>query len=252
MSKFEEKTVAVDKSGMSEDRVAPEKRNDLPPASISSTGSIGEGLTMNDLSISSIVSVENGQPCTTSLKVAEVFEKQHRHVMEAIRTLDIPDEYRQSNFRQTVYERPNPSGGKPIPTPMYLITRDGFTLLAMGFTGKKAMQFKLAYIEAFNAMEKAIKEARIGMIPEEYAIARSEQLIRENERLRYQYEFARNFLPLGNPGDINKNGEAKTSFRRGYYCAGKGRSITALVERANQPGLFDEIELRQIGTGAAR
>jgi len=46
---------------------------------------------------------------------------------------------------------------------MYLITRDGFMLLAMGFTGKKAMQFKLAYIEAFNQMEQELKEGLAGI-----------------------------------------------------------------------------------------
>ena len=73
-----------------------------------------------------------------------------------------------------------------------------------------------------------------------------EPVIRENERLKFKYEFARHFLPSGNPGDKNVNGKAKTRYRRGYYCAGKGRSITALVERDNQPGLFDEIELKKL------
>jgi Rha family phage regulatory protein len=104
-----------------------------------------------------LVQMIDGKAVTTSRKVAEVFEKQHKHVLETIRNLEIPETYREPNFRLTVYEQPNPSGGKPIQQPEYLITRDGFTILAMGFTGKKAMQFKIAYIEAFNEMEKTLK-----------------------------------------------------------------------------------------------
>ena len=71
-------------------------------------------------------------------------------------------------------------------------------------------------------------------------------IIRENERLRARLEFAFHFLPKGKPGEINENGEKKTQFRRGYYTAGKGRSVTALIERIEQPGLFDAVELKQI------
>ena len=72
-------------------------------------------------------------------------------------------------------------------------------------------------------------------------------VIRENERLRLQLNFARNFLPLGNPGELNEQGVPKTQFRRGYYTSGKGKSITALIDRIEQPGLFDEIELQKLG-----
>ena len=107
---------------------------------------------------SELVKIVNGQIVTTSRKVAEVFEKQHKVVLRAIRDLEISEDYRERNFAPTVYEQPNPSGGKPIQRPEYLITKDGFVLLAMGFTGKKAMQFKIAYIEAFNAMEEQLKQ----------------------------------------------------------------------------------------------
>lgn len=71
-------------------------------------------------------------------------------------------------------------------------------------------------------------------------------VIRENERLRARLEFAIHFLPHGKPGELNENGEHKTQFRRGYYTAGKGRSVTALIERVEQPGLFDAVELKQL------
>ncbi len=111
--------------------------------------------------LANVVTVENGHPVTTSLKVAEVFGKQHAHVLRAIRELEVPDDFRASNFG--LAEFADAQGKK---RPMFHITRDGFTLLAMGFTGKEAMQFKIAYIEAFNAMEREIsasrRERRIG------------------------------------------------------------------------------------------
>lgn len=89
-----------------------------------------------------------GRPCTTSLNVAEVFGKEHRHVIRAIESLEVPEEFSQPNFGRTSY-----LDSQNKPRPMYHLTKDGFTLLAMGFTGKAAMKFKLAYIAAFNAME---------------------------------------------------------------------------------------------------
>ena len=88
--------------------------------------------------------------------VAEVFEKNHQHVMEAIRRLISEDsgyssDFRQSNFRQSFYI--NEQNKKQ---PCYVMTRDGFTALVMGFTGKKADQFKEAYIKRFNEMEEQI------------------------------------------------------------------------------------------------
>jgi len=102
--------------------------------------------------LANAVAVYDGQPCTTSLKIAEVFGKQHRNVLQAIRDLEAPEDFVQLNFKRYTYTAAN---GKA--NPAYQITRDGFTLLAMGFTGKAAMRFKVAYIEAFNAMERQLK-----------------------------------------------------------------------------------------------
>ena len=103
----------------------------------------------NDLGI---YTSENNRLVVSSRKVAEVFEKQHKHVMESIRELDCEEEFNESNFRPVEY-----CDAKGEMRPEYLITRDGFTLLAMGFTGAKAMQWKIKYIEAFNAMEEQLK-----------------------------------------------------------------------------------------------
>jgi Rha family phage regulatory protein len=107
---------------------------------------------------SPIVTIINNHAATTSLDVARVFEKNHKHVTESIRKLkiEIPNDIHMSNFRHVEIIEENAIGGK-VDKSYYEITKDGFILLAMGFTGKKALQFKLAYIEKFNAMERTIK-----------------------------------------------------------------------------------------------
>ena len=96
-----------------------------------------------------LVQINNGQAVTSSLQVAEYFGKKHQHVMEKVRALlaEIPSDWGVSNFRQSSYF--NLQGKEQ---PCYEMTKDGFTLLAMGFTGKKAMEFKIDYINAFNEM----------------------------------------------------------------------------------------------------
>lgn len=89
---------------------------------------------------------------TTSLKIAEKFGKEHAHVLRDIRDMECSDTFRESNFGLSSYKS---SQGKILP--MYEVTRDGFTLLAMGYTGKEAMKFKEDYINAFNAMESELK-----------------------------------------------------------------------------------------------
>lgn len=107
--------------------------------------------------ISNAVTVSNGQVTTTSLKISEVFSKKHCDVLRAVESLQIPDTFRKRNFASAEYTAQN-GIGKTIKYPMYHITRDGFTILVMGFTGAKAMQFKIAYLEEFNRMEAKLRE----------------------------------------------------------------------------------------------
>jgi Rha family phage regulatory protein len=99
--------------------------------------------------------VIDGSVTTTSQQVAAHFGKRHADVMRAIRKMEIPSEDRERNFALTFVEVAGPNGAMRK-DPSYRITRDGFTLLAMGFTGKEAMQWKLAYLAAFNKMEKEL------------------------------------------------------------------------------------------------
>lgn len=96
--------------------------------------------------------IENEQPVTTSRNIAEVFGRKHQHVLEAIDNLTVENSTVKNMFVEDVYT--NTRGRKYR---QVLMNRDGFTLLAMGFTGRKAVQFKIAYIEQFNKMEETIK-----------------------------------------------------------------------------------------------
>lgn len=94
-----------------------------------------------------------GKPVVSSRYVAQVFEKEHKNVLESIRNIIesksvMGEEFGRLNFRPSSYKNAQNKN-----QPEYLLTRDGFTILVMGFTGEKAMEFKIAYINRFNDME---------------------------------------------------------------------------------------------------
>ncbi|HAK5377514.1 TPA: Rha family transcriptional regulator, partial [Salmonella enterica] len=93
--------------------------------------------------------VIDGKVVTSSLAVADYFIKRHDNVIQKIKNLECSSKFAALNFKESEYT--DVSGRK---LPCYNITRDGFAFLAMGFTGKRAAQFKEAYINAFNQMEK--------------------------------------------------------------------------------------------------
>lgn len=103
-----------------------------------------------------LVFIENGQAVTNSLKVSQVFEKEHRRVLQDIRKLECSEYFRQHNFVQSSYVNLQ---NKELP--MYYMSKKGFTLLAMGYTGKEAMKFKEAYIEQFEKMEEKLRQPRV-------------------------------------------------------------------------------------------
>lgn len=117
----------------------------------------------------------------SSLDIAETFEKEHRRVLQDIRELQCSDEFRQHNFVQSEYV--NSQNRKQ---PMFLVTRDGFTILAMGYTGEKAMKFKEAYINQFNAMEELLKGKLVERekgIAVRQSLTKAIQQSNENERM---------------------------------------------------------------------
>ena len=96
----------------------------------------------------------NDQAMTSSLLVAKEFGKAHAKVMRDIENLNCSDEFRLANFGDSSFK--NEQGRE---FPMVTMTKDGFSFLVMGYTGKKAARFKEAYINAFNKMELEIRSS---------------------------------------------------------------------------------------------
>lgn len=126
------------------------------------------------------VRVRDGRVVTTSRAVAEAFGKQHKNVLRIIQDLDFSLEFNRLNFAPVDY-----LDKKGERQPLYEISKDGFVLLVMGFTGPRAAQFKIAYIEAFNAMERRLQQDYPALIEAMHA-----ELLRANplwaRLVRYQ------------------------------------------------------------------
>lgn len=107
-----------------------------------------------ELSLQQVVyKTDKGTPVTDSVKVAQVFGKMHKNVLKSIRNLTAQNLAAKSWFHEITY-----IDGRGQTQPMFLMNRDGFSLLAMSLTGEKALQFKVGFIQQFDAMEKALKE----------------------------------------------------------------------------------------------
>ena len=138
-----------------------------------------------------LVIMQNKQAVTTSLKVAEVFGKRHDNVMKSIKSLiaenSTPNFLGVGNmFVESTY-----LNKQKHEQPMFYMNRDGFTLLAMGFTGKKAMQFKLKYIDAFNKMESIVKKENQFAMPQTFGealqLAADQQKLIEKNQPKVEY-----------------------------------------------------------------
>ena len=159
----------------------------------------------------------------TSLDVAETFEKEHKRVLQDIRELKCSEDFRQHNFVQSEY-----LNEQKHKQPMYYSTRDGFTLLAMGYNGEKAMKFKEAYIRQFNAMEKVLKEKleeRAKGIVLRQTFTKSIQMSAENERMHghaystytdiiYKVVFGKNAKQLREEYEISKTENLRDRFSK--------------------------------------
>ena len=127
-----------------------------------------------------LVKIENSQAVTNSLLVAEKFNKNHRDVIRSIR--DLLSSAQNCAVLQMFFESSyKASNGKT--NPMYMMNRDGFSLLVMGFTGEKALKFKLDFINAFSEMEKTLNS-------DDYILMRSRQIL-ENKVAQLEYKSAK-------------------------------------------------------------
>lgn len=161
----------------------------------------------------------------SSLDVAETFQKDHKHVLEDIRTIssNLSTAEFSALFNLCTYKASN---GKN--NPMYEMSKDGFTLLAMGYTGEKAMKFKLAYINQFNAMEKELigkQKERAKGIAVRQALTDTIARVKENERMHghaysnytnliYKILFGKNASQLREQFNIGKCDELRECFSK--------------------------------------
>lgn len=112
-----------------------------------------------------LVKIENGKPMTTSVAVADYFERPHNDVMKSIRGIltEVSEGFSLGNFSQSTYRN---SRGQT--QPCYLMTKSGFAMTALGFTGKKAIQFREAYIRRFDEMEAKLRDREIKRLEGQY------------------------------------------------------------------------------------
>ena len=151
---------------------------------------------MNDLKAlensEQLVRIENKQIVTDSRNIAGHFGKAHGDVLKSIDNL-----VRENSLTKNMFlEQSREYHGRNFR--YYLMNRDGFSLLVMGFTGKKALGWKLKYIEAFNAMEEELTNKKTMVIPKDYPSAlralaneyeRSQKLLAENKYMFPKAEF---------------------------------------------------------------
>lgn len=200
-----------------------------------------------------LVIMHNKQAVTTSLRVAEVFGKDHKHVLETISNL-AAEKSAAKFFAEATYD----NRGKQYP--MYYMNRDGFTLLAMGFTGKKALQFKIKYIQAFNSMETQIRTGYA--IPGSYAEAlklaanQAEKIERQKQTIAIQAPKAlfadavatsHTTILVGDLAKVIKQNGVDIGAKRlfawlreqGYLIKRIGADYNSPTQRAMELGLFE-------------
>ena len=110
-----------------------------------------------DVDLRHYISVKENQLYTPSTRIAEVFEKEHRNVLRAIRSIECSSYFTALNFELSEF---TDTTGRKLP--MYNVTKDGFMFLVMGFTGKQAAAIKEAYINAFNQMADTLQSSQYG------------------------------------------------------------------------------------------
>lgn len=166
------------------------------------------------------VTLWKGEARVSSMDVAKHFEKEHKNVIRDVRELDCSPDFNRLNFEPV--ERKDAKGEL---RPYYMMTRDGFTFLVMGYTGKKAAAFKEAYIKAFNAMEEIIRghSDRVVEIEVDHEAERLE-LLRRNLALLEGMKKPEPILTKG-PEKLPESAPRKSSRRAGDTSV-KSRSAT--------------------------
>lgn len=175
-----------------------------------------------------ILSTQNGEPVASSRQIAESFGKEHKHVLDAVKNLVAENSAAKSMFYETTFE----NRGKQYP--MYLMNRDGFTLLAMGFTGKAALEWKLKYIAAFNEMEKKLNAPQMPKLSKEM-----QALFLLDDRTQKQ-EQRLTALENTMTVDYNQQRVLRKSISRSVICALGDESAPAYIDNHVRSKVYSE------------
>ncbi|BAP85988.1 phage antirepressor protein [Paucilactobacillus hokkaidonensis JCM 18461] len=200
---------------------------------------------MNDLVI-----MKEQQAVTSSLQVSETFGKNHQHILEAIDNLTVENSTVKNMFSESLYTNSRGRQYRQI-----FMNRDGFTLLAMGFTGKQALVFKLKYIDAFNQMEQQIEQTGGYQVPTNMAEALrlAADQAEKIEVLKPKALFAdavatsHTSILVGDLAKILKQNGIETGARRlfnwlreqHYLISRKGADYNSPTQRSMELGLFE-------------
>lgn len=207
-----------------------------------------------------LVIMKDQQAVTTSLKVAETFELEHRNVMQAIDNLTAENSAVKKMFAEGTYTN---SRGRDYR--MMYMNRDGFTMLAMGFTGKKALGFKLDYINAFNTLEAQAKQLTQDSYMIQDPVERANKWIEEEKERQALATENKALKPMAEIGTkllqsddlISVNSLAKllssngltigrnrlfTYLRNSGYLINRGEDRNLPTQKAIDLGLFKVIE----------
>lgn len=200
--------------------------------------------------MNNLVIMKDQQAVTSSLQVAETFNKSHKHVLEAIDNLK---EGVAENWADLFYEDTYIHPQNRQPYRVIYMNRDGFTLLAMGFTGKKALRFKMQYIEAFNKMEEQIKTGGFKVpstMAEALRLAADQQeqleLMKPKAIFADSVATSHTTILVGDLAKIIKGNGVDTGARRlfqwmrdnGYLIKRKGTDYNSPTQKSMDLGLF--------------
>ncbi len=203
-----------------------------------------------------VYKTQKGTAVTDSLKVAETFGKQHKNVIQSIKNLTAENSAAKNWFYETTYT--DQRGKKQ---PMFIMNRSGFSLLVMGFTGEKATNFKIQFIELFDKMEATIKQMGEYTMPQTFseALRLAADKIDENARLQQKIEADAPRVQFSHAVEASKDtisirqlailikqngydiGEKRLFVylrRKGYLC-NSGKNHNLPTQRAMRQGLFE-------------
>lgn len=207
-----------------------------------------------------LVFVKEKEVVTDSLTIAEVFEKDHKHVLRDIKELECSEEFSRTNFGLSNYE----VRGKEYP--MYYITQDGFSFLVMGYTGKRAAEFKEKYITEFRRMQKKMNEPRVLSEKEqliasmELSLKSSQEITEVKEKVNSLEERFDNELTLNHGQATSINHSIKRRIERLYESGVKGAletkrqmysHIHSHLRRAFQSPTYREIKRQDFNEAIA-